>query len=70
MRPSARRVKAPVTHHVYRGYLIRWSVFTLDKPSNRIWVEKDNAFICWADSVDAAKLSIDELIPFIPGVFL
>ena len=51
----------PVTHHAYRGYLIRWSVFTLDKPSNRVWVEKDNAFICWADSVDDAKGKIDEI---------
>ena len=52
----------PVTHHAYRGYLIRWSEFTVIKPSNRVWVEKDNAFICWADSADEAKRKIiDEL---------
>ncbi len=51
-----------ITYHSYRGYLIRWSIFTLDKPSNRIWVERDNQFICWADSVDDAKRKIDEVI--------
>lgn len=55
-------VNDPLTHHVYRTYLIRWSVFTLDKPSNRLWIEKDNAFIGWADSVDAAKAIIDQLV--------
>lgn len=48
-----------LTHHAYRGYLIRWSIFTLDKPDNRVWVEKDNAFICWGKSVDEAKAAID-----------
>ncbi len=51
----------PCTSHAYRGYLIRWSIFTLDKPSNRMWVEKNNSFICWADSVDYAKSQIDLL---------
>ena len=51
----------PVTHHAYRGYLIRWSIFTLDKPSNRLWIEKANAFIGWANSVDEAKGLIDLL---------
>jgi hypothetical protein len=48
-----------LTHHPYRGYLIRWSIFTLDKPSNRLWIERDNAFICWADTVEDAKAKID-----------
>jgi hypothetical protein len=49
----------PVTHHAHRGYLIRWSIFTLDKPSNRLWIEKNNSFIAWADTVDQAKIFID-----------
>jgi len=49
-------------HHTYRGYLIRWSIFTLDKPDSRVWVEKDTAFICWANNVDDAKLKIDEVV--------
>jgi hypothetical protein len=57
----AKTIRQTVTHHVYRTYLIRWSEFTVIKPDNRVWVEKDNAFICWADSVDAAKAKIDEL---------
>lgn len=48
-------------HHIYRGYIIRWSVFTLDKPDNRLWVEKGNAFICWANSVEDAQKKIDEV---------
>jgi hypothetical protein len=48
-------------HHAYREYLIRWSVFTVDKPDNKVWVEKDRAFICWANGVDEAKAKIDEL---------
>lgn len=46
----------------YRGYLIRWSLFTIDKPDNRVWVEKDHAFICWANDVDSAKAKIDEVL--------
>lgn len=53
--------REPLTHHVYKTYLIRWSIFTLDKPSNKLWVEKDNAFICWAQSIDEAKATIDML---------
>lgn len=53
--------RATVEHHVYRGYLIRWSVFTLDKPDNKLWIEKDGHFICWANSVDDAKQMIDEV---------
>lgn len=48
-------------YHAYRGYLICWSIFTIDKPDNNVWVEKDRAFICWANSVDDAKRKIDEL---------
>lgn len=51
----------PVTHHAYKRYLIRWSIFTLDKPSNRIWIEKDSAFIGWAQTIDEAKATIDLL---------
>lgn len=51
-----------ITHHVYRTYLIRWSEFTVIKPSNTVWVEKDNAFICWANFIDEAKQKIDELV--------
>ena len=61
---------AAVEHHVYRGYMIRWSMFTIDKPDNKVWVEKHDegkmgightAFICWANSVDDAKQKIDEI---------
>ncbi len=48
-------------YHRYRGYLIRWSIFTVDKPDNRVWVERDNQFICWANSTDDAKAKIDEV---------
>ena len=51
----------PITHHAYHGYLIRWNIFTLDKPSNRLWIEKDNQFIAWANSVEDAKTKIDEV---------
>ena len=34
----------------------------LDKPDNRMWVEKDNHFICWANSIDEAKAKIDEVV--------
>lgn len=62
IKDSIKRVaRQTVDVHAYRGYLIRWSIFTIDKPSNRVWVEKDNAFICWADSVDEAKIKIDEV---------
>jgi hypothetical protein len=49
----------PITHSAYRGYLIRWSVFSLDKPDNKFWVERDNHFICWANSLEHAKQQID-----------
>jgi hypothetical protein len=52
----------PVQHHIYRGYLIRWSPFTVIKPDNCVWVEKDNAFICWANNVDEAKTKIDQVL--------
>ena len=44
----------------YRGYLIRWTIFTLYKPEGRMWVEKDGQLICWANIVDEAKKMIDE----------
>jgi len=46
----------------YRGYLVRWSVFTLAKDSGRVWVEKDGAHICWANTVEQAKLEVDNLL--------
>ena len=52
----------PLQHQVYRGYLIRWSPFTVIKPDNKVWVEKDNAFICWANDADEAKRKIDEVV--------
>lgn len=52
----------PVTHYAYRGYLIRWSIFTLDKPDNRVWVERGGHLICWANDVDQAKERIDALL--------
>lgn len=51
-----------LTHHIYRGYLIRWSEFTVLKPDSCVWVEKDGHFICWADSADQAKAKIDEVV--------
>ena len=51
-----------VGHQAYRGYLIHWSIFTLDKPDNRVWVERDGFHICWANTVDQAKAEIDELL--------
>ncbi len=49
------------THYAYRRYLIRWSIFTLDKPDNKFWVEKDDAFICWANTIEDAKQKIDDV---------
>ena len=48
--------------HVYRDYLIRWSIFTLDKPDNRVWVQKDGHLICWANDVEQAKAQVDALL--------
>ena len=45
----------------YRGYLICWSIFPLDKPNCRVWVEKDGQIICWADTLEQAKERIDEV---------
>lgn len=47
----------------YRGYFIRWSVFTPSKDADRIWVERDGHLICWANTVDQAKEQIDTLEP-------
>lgn len=55
------RPSAPLTHHPYRGYLIRWSVITLSKDADRVWVERDGHLICWANTVEQAKAAIDEL---------
>ena len=58
-----KRPSAPQTSHAHRGYLIRWSIFTLDKADGqRVWVEKDGQLICWANSVEQAKAAIDLLI--------
>ena len=46
----------------YRGYLVRWSVFTLAKDSGRVWVEKDGHLICWANTVEQAKGEVDNLL--------
>jgi hypothetical protein len=56
-------VKAVNVHErcIYRGYTIRWSLFTLEKPDSRFWVEKDGFHICWANTVDEAKQKIDEV---------
>lgn len=63
IRESVKRVASQTCDcQVYRDYLIRWSIFTIDKPDSRVWVEKDGAFICWANSVDEAKKKIDEVI--------
>lgn len=59
---QAQTSRTTVMHHVYHSYLIRWSEFTVIKPDNTVWVEKDNHFICWANSVDEAKRKIDEVI--------
>lgn len=57
----ARTSRAQPEQHAYRGYLIRWTIFTLDKPDNRMWIEKDGHLICWANDVDDAKRKIDEV---------
>ena len=67
MTAAARRSKhtiggSPIEHHGYRGYLIRWSAFTMHKPDNTVWIEKDGHFICWANNADEAKQKIDELL--------
>lgn len=50
------------TCQAYRGYLIRWSAFTIVTEDARYWVEKDNAFIGWATSEDDAKAIINILV--------
>ena len=52
------------TDQAYRGYLIRTSAFRLADEHNRYWVAKDGAFISWADTVDAAKRTIDQLVDY------
>lgn len=42
----------------YRGYLICYNPLS----PKRIWVEKDKILICWAETLDAAKRKIDELL--------
>ena len=53
---------AEQSSHAHRGYLIRWSIFTLDKPDSRVWVQKDGRLICWANTVEQAKERIDALL--------
>jgi hypothetical protein len=49
---------ALIEHYSYKGYLIRWTHLR----DTNVWVEKDHAFICWANDIDDAKVKIDELV--------
>ena len=52
---------ARTTCEAYKGYLVRWSEFTIVRDGASHWVEKDSHFICWADSIADAKQKIDEV---------
>ncbi len=43
----------------YRGYLIRWSIISVLKDSDRVWAELNGVHACWANTVEQAKEQID-----------
>lgn len=43
----------------YRGFAICWTLFTLYKPNNCVWFEKDGQHAGWANTVEQAKEAID-----------
>jgi hypothetical protein len=61
MKARTAQTQTPTMSIAYRSYLIRFSALTHDNGVNRIWIEKDGAFIGWATSDADARNIINML---------